>query len=723
MKIINVSYRLPISLQKENGKVHVSNTAGGLSSAILSYIEKANCELVWTGVANFEPNLWHEIKDKSRVGYELAPIFLGKQLDKHFYQGFSNAVIYPLFTYFPSFVEYKEEYLTAYKTANKLMAEKVISLYKKGDIIWIHDYHFIPLAGLLRKEIGDAKIMFFLHIPFPNYELIKLLPQETQQYLFTNLLAADIVGFHTWEYALHFIETSEKVLGVTQQGFSIYHKNRKVDVGVYPISIDFEKFYQAYDLPDTKITREEILSNYGFKKIIFSVDRLDYTKGVVYRLNAYEQFLEKYPKWQNKVVFILVIVPSREEISKYAERKTMIELAISRINGKLGNYNWTPIIFQYKSLSHSELIALYTACNLILISPVRDGMNLVAKEFVASRKDKQGVLLLSELTGASRELHDAIIFHPLDIHQIATSIEKGLTMEPMEQKTRMESMQKYLARNTVFNWATKIIDEIKGYENTNSIPLDWDKRIQVLHQFSKAKKRLFLLDYDGTLAPFNSNLDLAIPSKEIIAILKALINNPKNEIWIISGRDKIFLEKHFGNLGVNLVAEHGAEIKKGEWKTTILEEDGVWMNDIERIFQEYVELHNDTFIEKKRFGIAWHYRKLGEEKGICSSRELVSILKKYLYNKKLILMDGNKTIEVKHHLANKGDICKTHIIKEDIDFILAIGDAKTDEDMFALLTESHHITIKVGDSYSKANYQLDNTELVKSFLSQLSTAH
>lgn len=723
MKIITISYRLPITLRRENNELTETFSSGGLASSLLSFSAKANCKLTWIGIADFDRTLWQEREENTDEPLEIIPVFLSRLLNKNFYEGFSNSVLYPLFTYFPSFVEFKLDYWNAYVEANKLMADKIISTYQEGDIIWIHDYHFIPLAGLLRKELPDAKIGFFLHIPFPSMELLKLLPHYAQNYLFDNLLEADLIGFHLWEYALNFIKTTQIILGAKQENFNIIYKNRKTEIGAYPISIDFEKFNSAYNLPEVNDYREEIRKTYNDKKIIFSVDRLDYTKGVLYRLNGFETFLEKYPEWQNRVSLILVIVPSREEITKYAERKSLIELAISRINGKLGNYNWTPIVFQYHSVQFNELAALYTASDIALVSPVRDGMNLVAKEFIASRRDKQGVLLLSELAGAAKELQDAIIFHPLNIEEIAESIQTGLNMPIEEQARRIDSMQAYVSKNNVHVWANKFLSDLQKKSNSKTEILDLDFRNLLLDQYSNAKKRLILLDYDGTLAPFDIDPDCAIPSNALLDILKTLSSHHKNEVWIISGRDKEFLDNHFSSLQLNLAAEHGAYIKRDQWVSITNSTQQKWINEVESILETFVALYPETFIEKKQNGIAWHYRSLEKRKGFTSSRELLILLKVFLFNKNLILTDGNCTVEVKHHLANKGIVYKNHIMNDEFETVLFIGDDETDEDLFKVLKAPHQHSIKIGKGHTAAKYRLDNIQLAASLLNILQHIH
>mgnify|MGYP001115370395 FL=1 len=340
MKIITVSYRLPVSLKKENRKPVFRQSDGGLATALLSYSEKSGYPLTWIGVADFDESLWKKAKKECPVDFELEPVFLDKHVNRRFYGGFSNSILWALFHYFPSFIEYSEEDFEAYKTVNDVIAQKIDEIYKPGDIIWIHDYHFLGLPALVRKRQPKAPVGFFLHIPFPDFEMFRILPDRTRRYLLEGILGSNLAGFHTWDDTIHFSECIEKILGITHRNFFIDRETHHVQMGAFPISIDFNKFHNAYYHENVVRLREEIRGLYEEKKIIFSVDRLDYTKGVNNRLNAFENFLIKYPEWREKVVFLLIIIPSREGIGKYKERKRMIELNISLINSTLENYKY-----------------------------------------------------------------------------------------------------------------------------------------------------------------------------------------------------------------------------------------------------------------------------------------------------------------------------------------------------------------------------------------------
>jgi trehalose 6-phosphate synthase/phosphatase len=720
MKIITISYRLPLSIKKQNRRTVITQSAGGLATAILSYAEKSKANLTWVGVADFEKQTWENHKDAFAKSFDTEPVFLDKKLNKSFYNVFSNSVLWALFHYFPSYVEYNDEAFEAYKTANEIVAQKVNEIYEPGDVVWIHDYHFLGLARLVREQYPDARIGFFLHIPFPNFEIFRILPSKAKKYILDGILGANLAGFHTWDNAIHFTECVEKIMGYSQRNFIVNRESNRTKIGSYPISIDFNKFYDAYDKPEVITLRNEITALYPDKKIIFSVDRLDYTKGINNRLNAFENFLIKHPEWREKVVFLLVIVPSREEITKYGERKRMIELNVGRINGSMGSYKWAPVVYQYQSVDFNRLIALYTSADVALISPVRDGMNLVAKEYVASRKDARGVLILSSMAGAAKELQEAITINPLDTELTGEKIALALNMPEEVQEKRMKRMQEYLRKHDVFRWASHFLNDTEDMHSHDNKAHKLTGKIkeELLLKFETANKRLFLLDFDGTLVNLKPKPELAVPDDKLLTLLGNLSSDPKNEVWTISGRDRNFLEKYLGHLPIGLVAEHGAYIKRdGKWDS-IISSAPEWKDRVVEIMQQYADLNAESFVETKEFGVAFHYRNVEEKLGFLVSRELLTLLKNHLYNIPVQIIDGNKVIEVKHFMAHKGSTCRNNILCDAHDFIIAFGDDKTDEDLFELLTGVNEYSVKVGSGNTAAKYRISSVEKVHQLLGQ-----
>ncbi|GAA4407940.1 bifunctional alpha,alpha-trehalose-phosphate synthase (UDP-forming)/trehalose-phosphatase [Nibrella viscosa] len=723
-RLVIISYRLPFTFKTENRTVSVKPSAGGLVTAVKSLdLSGSSQKPVWVGCADFTQRLWETNRQLvADDDFEYVPVFLDKKTNQDFYNGFANSVLWPLFHYFPSFVDYRHSYLEAYQAANEAVSAVVGEVVQPNDIVWVHDYHFLALPQLIRERHPAATIGFFLHIPFPSYELLRLLPGKCRNYLLSGLLGADLVGFHTTDYTIQFLQSVQLALGMQHRMWKIAYQERLVQSGVYPIGINYAMFNDAYS--DEEVIREriELKSAYKDQKIIFSVDRLDYTKGVMQRLDALDAFLQEYPEWQGKIVFILVVVPSRDEIQRYWERKQMIEQAVGRINGKYGTLTWLPIMYQYASLAFPQLIALYTACDVALITPIRDGMNLVAKEFIASRKDQQGVLILSEMTGAANELGEALLINPLDEFEVAEQLKLALEMEPAEQTRRMAIMQQRISKYDVEKWANSFMNDLLQTQETlkKSQPrqLKTARKQTLLNQFAEAQSRLLLLDYDGTLSAFASKPELAAPSSDVIDVLQKLASIPGNTVVVISGRDHETLESWLGHLPIDMVAEHGAYLKQeGVWRNDLLDDDS-WKALVRPFLNDFASRCPDAFIEEKNYSLAWHYRNADPDTGFIRSRELIHTLE-HLLPYQLRVLDGNKVVEIKNVDTDKGKVARQLALAHPYELVVAIGDDRTDEDMFCALTLKNHFTIKVGRGSTNARHRVENVSQVLALLKEL----
>src|ERR1051326_9364147 len=443
-RLIIVSNRLPFSIDHEGDEVKLRQSSGGLVSAIKSYFENNRqpeniTEKLWIGVADFPQEDWNNlaVNQAKEYDFEIHPIFVDRQVYNDYYNGFSNSVLWPLFHYFPTLVQYPANYYDAYVQTNRKLCNELLPMLRAGDIIWIHDYQLMLLPQMLRQHKPQATIGFFLHIPFPSYEIYRLLPNEWKKTLLQGVMGADLIGFHTHDYVQHFIQSVKMILGADTYFHTVQYQNRLIQVDLFPIGIDYKKFNNTANDPEVLRYKNEIEKNFDHKKIIFSVDRLDYTKGIMDRLNGFEFFLEQNTQRKENVIFILNVVPSRDEIQAYNERKSQLEEKIGTINGKFSTISWQPIIYRYQHLRFHELLALSQLAVVALITPLRDGMNLVAKEFVASSVSRTGVLILSELAGAASELNEALLVNPTDVHDVANSIDKALNMPLKEQRQRM----------------------------------------------------------------------------------------------------------------------------------------------------------------------------------------------------------------------------------------------------------------------------------------------
>lgn len=727
-RLVIAAYRLPFKfIETESGYKAIQNS-GGLVSAILTLSENfkknndnlASSKIVWAGTADNLPSNFSS-NNFENEHFDIAPVNIPHSLNELYYGGFCNDLIWPLFHYFPSYSVFSNDYFRAFEEANSLFCDEIIKTIKPGDFIWIHDYQLMLLPEIIRKRAPDSTIGFFLHIPFPSFEIFRLMPRHWREAIINGMLGADLIGFHTHDYTQHFIKSVKRTTGYECHQNIIYTPNKLVKADAFPIGIDYDKFHNACMDKQVLVEKEKIKIHLNNQKLIFSVDRLDYSKGLMLRLKGYETFLELFPKWHSRVVFNMVVVPSRDSIEKYKEMEKEIESTVGRINGKYSTLAWRPIIYQYKSLSFDEMVALYDLSDVGLITPLRDGMNLVAKEYVACQIENKGVLILSEMAGAAAELNEALIINPADNIEMAEAIYKALEMKKTEIYSRLERMQHRISNYNVFTWAfdffKQTFDTKEQQKLMNVKFINKTITSQIAFDYQKATHRILFLDYDGTIVSFAKYPELAIIDKSTLEIIKNLSSDPKNKIVIISGRDKDFLEKQFAGVNVTLVAEHGYFIKKAgkDWKVTV-RADLQWKKTVMPILTEYVSRCNGTFIEEKEGSIAWHFRNADSDFAQLRLHELRDDLAEIIRHKTAFeIIEGNKVLEVKSGKYDKGQAALSLIKNDYFDFILAAGDDKTDEFLFKSLPSTSY-TIRIGLSPSFAKYNLSEFSLLLKLL-------
>jgi len=721
-RILVISNRLPVTVTKREQNIKFNPSAGGLATGLSSLSRSYdNIWIGWPGIA-----LERVEKERKKIIRRLRkdnchPIFIRQSDIENYYYGFCNRTIWPLFHYFTQFSIYNRKNWNSYVKVNQIFCNEIVRIAGTADIIWVHDYHLMLLPQLLRKRIPQATIGFFLHIPFPSSEVFRILPPRKE--IVRGILGADLVGFHTYDYAHHFIQTTRRLLGYEYSKSQINIDNRLVKVDAFPMGIDFDAFNKVED--DESVQREvkKIRKRVGDRKIIISIDRLDYTKGIAQRLEAFDYFLDTNPKYRGKVTLILVAVPSRTGVEQYAMLKREVDELISRINGKYGTISWIPIWYLYRFLPFKNLVPLYSVGDVALVTPIRDGMNLIAKEYLATKKDKKGVLILSEMAGASKVLGEAIIVNPNNKEEISAAIRAALQISEEEQMRRNDVMRKRLKRYNVERWAHDFIDVLSRTKQKQSemISKNLTPAVsrRIIEECRNGRKRLFLLDYDGTLVPFVSDPSKASPDREIINTLKRMTKNPKNTVIIVSGRDRQTLEKWFSNLNLGMIAEHGVWVKErsGKWKM-LKDLKNNWKEQIKPILELYVDRTPGSRIEEKEYSLVWHYRKTDERLGERRVSDLKERLLDIATPMDLSIMDGSKVIEVKNSGVNKGIAVQKWLTKARYDFILAIGDDWTDEDTFKAVPDSAY-SIKVGIGYTKARYTIPSPKDARNVLKLL----
>ena len=563
-KTIIVSNRLPVKIIKEEDAIYYLPSEGGLATGLSSiYRQENNVWLGWPGLYIKKQEEKDEITKDLR-NENMVPVFITEKLIREYYEGFSNETIWPVFHYFLQYANFDQQLFKAYVEANRKFCNELLKIAEPTDTIWIHDYHLLLLPQMVAEKLPNASIGFFLHIPFPSYEMFRMMPWRKE--MLSGMLGADLIGFHTYDDNRHFLSSVSRLVGLPNVRGRIETAERIIEVDSFPMGIDYNKFALTAAAPKTIDHEIKFRSSLGDQKLILSIDRLDYSKGIPQRLLAFELFLEKYPYFQEKASLILIVVPSRSNVGPYKKLKEEVDLLVGRINGKYGKINWTPVHYFYRSFAIEPLSAYYRMAHVALVTPMRDGMNLVCKEFIASKLDKTGVLILSEMAGASKELSDAILINPNDINRMVEALYEALNMNEEEQIRHIRVMQETLKRYNINHWV-KIFMERLAYikdlqESMATKKLD-DSAIKIIkEEYKKAKSRLLFLDYDGSLIGFFPDPQDAGPDTDLIAILEKLSTDPKNRVVIISGRDKGTLDKWLGHLPIDIIAEHGVWLKE-----------------------------------------------------------------------------------------------------------------------------------------------------------------
>jgi trehalose 6-phosphate synthase/phosphatase len=721
-RLLIISNRLPIKLKRENGELNFENSAGGLATGLGSFYK--NYDSMWIGWPGIP---LENIQDTEEIKHKLEkekcyPVFMrGEDVDL-FYYGFCNKTLWPLLHYFPQYAVYRDDYWERYIKANEMFRDTLLKVAKPGDLLWVQDYHLFLLPKMLRDEMPDLSIGYFLHIPFPAYEMFRLIPYRKE--LLEGLMGADLVGFHTYNYMGGFLESTQQILGHEHVMGKIYAEHRVVKADVFPMGIDYEKFSSMPGKPEVKEEKRKIKEEIGEEvKIVLSVDRLDYSKGILHRLDALERFFKEKPEYHGKLCCIFVVVPSREKVEQYEHLKRQVDECIGRINSSYGTISWQPIRYMYRSFPFHELTAMYDSADIGLVTPLRDGMNLVAKEMVATKSDNKLSLILSELAGASKELVEAIIINPNNQKEIVKALETAMNMTDEEKTQRTIAMKERIKRYDVAAWAKDFINNLKQIKEEQkeiqSKRITDEIKQEIKERYSKSKNRLIMLDYDGTLVSFETRFGEPEIDDELSNMLKKLTKAPNNAVVILSGRDKETLNKAFSKLEVGLISEHGVWIKKANEEWDMLDTvNNDWKKEVRPILEHYVDRTPGSFIQEKEYTFTWHYHKSRKELGNIRSRELRKSILDLTENLGIEVMEGHRTIEIKNFGVDKGRAIHQWLGKGQWDFVMAIGDDWSDEDAFEVIPDDAY-AIKVGSKQSRAKYYVNNVQEVRSLINEL----
>jgi len=721
-RVLIVSNRLPVTVRDSAAGVEVVPSAGGLASGLRGFYQSASATWIgWPGPlspAAARPgrgSLAAQLAAHNLRLVELAPSDV-----EGYYDGFSNAVLWPLFHYLLDRIPLRSQNWDAYRRVNQRFADAVLDEMQPGDLVWVHDYHLMLVPSLVRERCPDARIGFFLHIPFPAPEVFRILPWRRE--LLMGLLGADLVGFHTPSYARHFACAVRAHCGLDASHDRVRVDGRTVRLGHFPMGPDAEQFERLARSPAVREETARLREDSRGRFLFLGVDRLDYTKGIPRRLLAFERLLQRDPALRDKVRLIQLAVPSRSEVKEYASFRQQVEELVGRINGAVGTLDSVPIHYLHRTVTPEQLTALYCAADAMLVTPLRDGMNLVAKEYIASRADEDGVLLLSEFAGAAEELGEAVIVNPYDENGMADSMAHAMAMGQVERTARMRALRRRVLSHHVNDWAQQFTAALTEAAESRGGPerLTGPHEIEgLMRRFTSAARVVLVLDYDGTLVGLREIPELAAPDESLLGLLTVL--STTCDVHLASGRPREVVDGWFGALPIALWAEHGlwhrpAPEQPWEKRAEVSTE---WIPEIRTRMEEFVARAPGARLEEKSASLAWHYRLVEPATGELQASALKRDLEQRLTGRPLEVIEGHKVVEVRQTAVDKGTVVREIVARApEGAVVVAIGDDRTDEDMFAALPPGG-VAIRVGGGDSSAPFRLDSPMAVRALLGAL----
>ncbi len=473
-RLVVVSNRLPVTFEPTEGEFRVQSSSGGLVSALRPLLHQSDTYWIgWTGT-EYAPEIAERLDGKQIGSCSLVPVFLTPTEKACFYHGCSNEIIWPLFHGLESRCNFDPEYWDVYREVTEKFADAVEQTARRDDFVWVHDYHLMLLAEALRARESPLRLAYFHHIPFPPPDIFEKLPWRNET--LRGLLRFNTLGFQTTRDCMNFIACLRRCVRdvrVKRIGERLLVRAGALCslVGAFPISIDFQEFAVQALEPEVEAKAAELRRNIAGEQIILGVDRLDYSKGILERLMAFRNLLQRQPDLHGRITLVQVVVPSREDIPQYKDLKLAIERVVSEINGEHGAPGWSPVVYLHRCLSRPELVAFYRAADIALVTPLKDGMNLVAKEFCASRVDNAGVLVLSEFAGAAKELKcGALLVNPYDTEGLTSALRQALRMDARERSVRMQKMRSWIERHDVFAWCRSFCSQTASLPATRRYP-------------------------------------------------------------------------------------------------------------------------------------------------------------------------------------------------------------------------------------------------------------
>ncbi|MFY9345864.1 MAG: bifunctional alpha,alpha-trehalose-phosphate synthase (UDP-forming)/trehalose-phosphatase [Planctomycetota bacterium] len=720
-RLLVVANRLPLTVATSPDGPRIVHSTGGLATGLRGPHESgAGLWFGWPGsLTGMGKKRKQEALQQLR-NQRFVPIELSRDEVESYYNDFSNGVLWPTFHYLIDRLPHQSPDWNDYVAVNERFADAVAAQWRPGDVIWVHDFHLMLVPRLLRERLPDARIGFFLHIPFPSSEVFRVLPWREE--LLRGLLGADLIGFHTLSYLRHFAASLLRHLGIEVAIDRLSHDGRDVRLAAMPMGVDVETFAGFANDPEVVAEARATRDRARGAQIVLGIDRLDYTKGLPRRLLAFERLLEQRAPEQPRVQLIQVAVTSRSDVKEYQSFKRGVDELVGRINGRFGSPDFTPIHYVNRGLSPREVTTLYLAADVMLVTPLRDGLNLVAKEFVAARQDGDGVLVLSEFAGVAAELPEALQFNPYDTEGAARTLAKALDMPVDERRRRMASLRPAVVRHDVHGWVRTFLtelatDQAPAAQRRSALPVI----LQALQQARGAGPLVVFVDYDGTLVDFTTRPELATPDRDLCELLTRLSQVPGLDVHLVSGRAREFLAQWFGACGIGLHAEHGL-ISRGpgeaDWSAAPGGEPD-WRPRVIALLERVASHIPGAHLEVKAQSVAWHFRQVEPAFATTVAKELRLHLLELLSNVGVAVVEGNRVLEVRPQGVHKGQVvARVLAARREPAGVVVFGDDRTDEDMF-VAAPADAVTIHVGPGNSAARFQVGDPATTRLLLRSL----
>lgn len=758
--LIIVLYRLPVIATRhpETGVWSFAWDDDALyltSTGLRRGLDELKVKPLWIGIINTSEPI--PTKDRDRISrtlfedFNCIPVYFSADILTKFYQGFCKGTLWPAFHMLTNVhgsdgktKRFDQESWHAYQRVNRTFSNIIVEHYERH-LIWVHDYHLMLLPYYLRIKLSGVKIGFYLHIPWPSSEIFRMLPVRNE--ILKGLLSATMLGFHLFDYARHFLSGCVRLLNLEHEArrgsLGIDYEGRHVMIRVSHIGVDPERFSDRIGVSRLRQKAAELEAKYPGKTLLGAIDDLDVIKGIVLKLIAFENYLAtSSERVRTNVALIQVAIPKAARVNASVQNE--IRELVDKINDTYGSGDHKPVLYIEESISFDERMAIYSVCDALLLTPIRDGLNLIPYEYIVSTPQGKGQLILSEFTGCSRALSSAVRVNPWNVDELRDAIDNVVQKRESraaEIRLKHEADRKYVTLNSSATWAESFLGDLReasesvqevvrlglsrgrGFRRIEFEDFTMLNSRAVVKAFRESKRRLFLFDYDGTLTQIESESSRmahtwARPSEEVLRNLEILSQQENCTVVILSGRGTStdgFHLRHMESLGI--AAEHGFYYKRpgeSEFENLAPGADLSWIEVAYRILQLYTERTDGSYIEEKTAGLVWHYLAADPEFGGWQAKEMHDHLESILGSFNVQVVNGQGWLQVRLANVNKGNMVAQVLrdLEESPDFVLCCGDDRTDEDMFAVLSEnaatkdSHLFTATVGVKPSNARYYL-----------------